>query len=68
MIDHAAISALLVGLLSNSLAAQAAGGQAGAIEIRASEATLAKAWHAEAVHNWSRGWRRTACFDARQTS
>ena len=44
--DHAVISALLVGLLSNSLAARPAGGQADAIEIRASEEALAKALHA----------------------
>lgn len=43
---QAAVSALLVGLLSNSLAAQPVGAQADASEIRASEEMLAKALHA----------------------
>ena len=45
-ICQAAASAPLVGLLSNSLAAQPVGAQADASEIRASEEMLAKALHA----------------------
>ena len=65
---YAAVSALLVGLVSNLSAAQPAGGQADAIEIRASEETLAKALHARSRSQLEPPLAPDFVLEARQTS